>query len=567
LGAAITVLAIGVAPAAAFAGTEAKNKIAEAQELALGAEQAGGGREVDFWKVRLAGGDRVTIDVGELQNQGYAFQLYAPGTGDATFTKLPAVDSAYTNGATSDQVTLQAPYNGTFILAVCENVGDCRQITEGHGTHPMNVYTFTMSVPEPVGQPVEAGETPASGTIAAVPTPLTVGNFEAGGGGKIDYWKVHLAGGDQVNLAVGELQNQGYAFQLYAPGTGDATFTKLPAVDSAYTNGATSDQVTLQAPYNGTFILAVCENVGDCRQTAEGHGSNPMNPYTFTAILPVPIGQSVEATETQAGGSIASASPLAVGAFEAGGGGPADYWLVPLEGGEQVKIDVGEQQNQGYNFQLYAPGTSDATFTQLPAVASASTNGALSDAIALQAPFSGLFVLAVCENVGDCRQTTEGHGSNPMLPYTFTMTPTVAGNTGPPPASSGPGHSPGQAHATVGVAPQQATVSSRGRFAVTLICAGAPCTGSFKLTLLLKRRTGSGRHRKITSTVVTIGSASFSNLTVGTHRLALTLNAAGMRLLRQHGHKLSAIGYATYTAGSSHKTVSVPVSLKGSARK
>lgn len=39
--------------------------------------------------------------------------------------------------------------------------------------------------------------------------------------------------------------------------------------------------------YNGTFILAVCENVAsnNCVNVDQGSGTNPMNPYTYTTKL------------------------------------------------------------------------------------------------------------------------------------------------------------------------------------------------------------------------------------------------------------------------------------------
>lgn len=49
---------------------------------------------------------------------------------------------------------------------------------------------------------------------------------------------------------------------------------------------SSSTNIYLQAPYNGTFILAVCENVTDGNCGNHDHsGTNPMYPYTFTTTL------------------------------------------------------------------------------------------------------------------------------------------------------------------------------------------------------------------------------------------------------------------------------------------
>ena len=66
----------------------------------------------------------------------------------------------------------------------------------------------------------------------------------------------------------------------------------------------------LQAPYNATFVLAVCQNIGgDCRGTDSGGGANPMSPYTFTpTLVGGGIKASVGAKETRASETIAKAA-------------------------------------------------------------------------------------------------------------------------------------------------------------------------------------------------------------------------------------------------------------------
>jgi hypothetical protein len=55
-------------------------------------------------------------------------------------------------------------------------------------------------------------------------------------------------------------------------------------VDYAVTNAGTDTGViTVQAPYTGNFILAVCENPEqNCTSSAYNDSTSPMNPYTFT---------------------------------------------------------------------------------------------------------------------------------------------------------------------------------------------------------------------------------------------------------------------------------------------
>ncbi len=268
--------------------TPASHTIAGAEELSLGDEQSGGGGAVDFWLIKLTGGDRVLFSVQEPAGS-YAFNLYAPGTTDVQFPTATPVEIAATDQQASDDITLQAPYSGTFILAVCENSADsdCSNTATGSGTNPMNPYTFT---PELDGNPCgtrPAGEARAGATIAGSAL-FAVGKCQAGGGNHIDFWRVKLAGGDRVLFSVQEPAAVGsYAFNLYAPGTTDVQFPTATPVEIAATDQQASDDITLQAPYSGTFILAVCENSADsdCSNTATGSGTNPMNPYTFTPNL------------------------------------------------------------------------------------------------------------------------------------------------------------------------------------------------------------------------------------------------------------------------------------------
>lgn len=431
-------VAAAVAPGVAAAATRAGHTIASAKTLSLGKKTSGGGGPIDYWKVTLFGGDQLQI-LAKTPNSGccgaYHFELYRPGTTDANFPQLPPVIAGGTSqGSTGAVIVLQAPYNGTYILAVCENASpDCRNVDSGGGYNPMGLYTFTATlVNGGVDPKVGAEETQASPTIAkAAVTPA--GHFEAGGGNRIDFWKVPLLGGDQVQFSV-QTSNSGccgsYRFELYQPGTNDTNFPQRPPVMATNTSqGSTQSTLVLQAPYNGTFILAVCENASpDCRNVDSGGGYNPMGPYTFTpTLVSGGVNPKVGAKETRATTTIAKAAVTPVGNFEAGGGNGIDFWKVPLKKGNQVQI-VAQMPYSGccgsYHFELYKPGTTDTTFPQhAPVSAAATSQGSTQATLFLKAPATGTFIFAVCENASpDCRNVDSGGGYNPMSPYTFMPT-------------------------------------------------------------------------------------------------------------------------------------------------
>jgi Bacterial Ig-like domain (group 3) len=442
LGLLIPGLALVAGTGIAAATTRPGHSIATAGTLTMGPTAAGGGGAIDFWKVNLSGGDVVqlltTTPPATPQNVTtvYNFELFPPGTTDASFPNVPPVSSANTFGNTTDVLNLQAPYNGTFILAVCENTnGDCRSVDSSGGLNPMQSYSFTPTlVGGGIPARVAAKETRAATTIAHAPR-IGVGNFEAGGGNLIDFWKVTLSGGDVVQLTTktpsGTPQNvtTAYNFELFPPGTTDTSFPTVPPVSSANTFGNTTDTLNLQAPYNGTFILAVCENTnGDCRSVDSNSGLNPMQPYTFTpTLVHGGIPARVAARETRAATTIARAPRIGVGNFEAGGGNLIDFWRVSLNKGDRVQLATttpsGTPQNVTtvYNFELFLPGTTDGSFPQRPPVAAANTFGNTTDTLVLTAPRTGTFVFAVCENTnGDCRGVDSSSGLDPMQPYTFT---------------------------------------------------------------------------------------------------------------------------------------------------
>jgi hypothetical protein len=292
-----------------------------------------------------------------------------------------------------------------------------------------------------VASGVASAATLTGHTIASAGTLSLLGKKTSGGGGPIDFWKVPLLGGDQVQI-LARTPNPGpgpygsYRFELYPPGTTDNTFPQAPPVMGVGTPGSsTSAVIVLQAPYNGTFLLAVCQNVsGDCRSVISG-GNNPMGPYTFTpTLINGGVNPTVGAKETRAATTIATAAVTPVGNFEAGGGNAIDFWEVRLNGGSTVQLSIqtpypGSGPYASYHFELYKPGTTDTTFPQNPPVVAAATPGGSTQAILfLKAPTTGTFIFAVCQNVsGDCRNVDSGGGTYPMGAYTFTPTLVAAG--------------------------------------------------------------------------------------------------------------------------------------------
>ncbi len=294
LGVLIPGLVLVAGTGVASASTGPGNTIATAGTLDVGDTASGGGGPIDFWKVTLNGGDVVQFATTTPAYTTYVFSLFAPGTTDANFPQAASFSSGTTNyqGETAKSVIdVQAPYNGTFILAVCENVSgnNCVNVDSGSGTNPMGPYTFTTSFASSVSNTVAAHETKASPTISGAAR-IGTGNFEAGGANAIDFWKVSLNGGDVVQFSTTTPAYTTYVFSLYKGNTTDTSFPQAVALSSATTNyyGVTAKSVVdVQAPYNGTFILAVCENVSgnNCVNVDSGSGTNPMGPYTFSAKL------------------------------------------------------------------------------------------------------------------------------------------------------------------------------------------------------------------------------------------------------------------------------------------
>ena len=191
-----------------------------------------------------------------------------------------------------------------------------------------------------------AATTQPATTVAATHTIATAGTLAppeagSGGGGPIDFWKVNLAGGDDVQFNL-TYNGSDYEYALYPPGTTDANFGNATPVDSVNTQyyGITEYQVSLQAPYNGTFVVAVCENVadGNCANVAAGSGTNPMDAYSFAATWLNHVTPTQQANETMTSTTIAGARNMPLGNYESGGGGPIDFWKVTLNRGDTVTV-------------------------------------------------------------------------------------------------------------------------------------------------------------------------------------------------------------------------------------
>src|ERR1700722_6161972 len=246
-------LAVVAGPAAAAqAAPLAGHSIATAGTLSLGKSNSGGGGAIDYWKITLIGGDQLQLQTSTPDNPccegNYDFNLFPPGTTDTNFPQVSPVGNVFIGSGTTEQtIVLQAPYNGTFILAVCQNIsGDCRDVDNGGGAQTMAAYTFTPSlVGGGIKASVGAKETKASPTIAKAPA-MPIGNFESGGGEPIDFWKVTLIGGDQLQLQANLPYNPccegNYDFNLYPPGTNDTNFTQENPVGNVVVGSGTSKQ-------------------------------------------------------------------------------------------------------------------------------------------------------------------------------------------------------------------------------------------------------------------------------------------------------------------------------------
>lgn len=425
-------------------------------------------------------------------------------------------------------------------------------------------------------------------TIAAAGR-LTVGGCETGGGQDIAFRKISLTGGDRVQLTVPG--STPLELDLYPGDTTDASFSRARPADLEVTvpAGASSQVLTVQAPYTGTFLVAACQpvdfatNGGDCRGIQTGQGRKytlPMKAYTFTSAA---LGNACTTPPPRAGASIAAAPSLTIGACESGGSSDLDYWLVAMNDGDQLQVTV-PPATADVLFDLYPPGTTDASWTQTTPtdseLAAASQGGATPQVAVLTASAAGTYALVACEPkpaaagsaaARDCRGIATGDGAGfvlPMRPYTFTTAtiPSVPyGDSGSyyPDDGFGPYGDTQSDYGKLSIAKQTASVSKTGALRLTVRCATTTCNGTLKLTAVATTSVGHGKKRRVRKTLAT---ADLTYLDTGTTHVSLTLTKAGLRLLRHASHgRLKAtatLKYDTGTSSTTSKTAHAAITLR-----
>jgi streptogramin lyase len=151
----------------------------------------------------------------------------------------------------------------------------------------------------------------------------------------------------------------------------------------------------------------------------------------------------------------------------------------------------------------------------------------------------------------------------PLLAVTASAT-SAAVTVAPAPPSSIIPPAPIPAAATVRIPRQSDRVAASGTLDVTINCTGAPCSGTIALLVKVRKRTGKGKRRRTRLVSTKIAGASFSDLPVGVHRVALKLDSAGRALLKHDGDKLAGIASARYlSSGTSYALATGAVELRG----
>jgi len=136
-------------------------------------------------------------------------------------------------------------------------------------------------------------------------------------------------------------------------------------------------------------------------------------------------------------------------------------------------------------------------------------------------------------------------------------------------SSGAPSAAPAPACEAVTIQPgdnESTKVTAGGRVRITLTCQYSPCSGSLALTSVRDRSIGSGRHRRLKRTTVTIASRSFAALPVReADNVSLSLSRSGLKLLQHSRRGLSATVTATVALASTSQRTSAAVSLHGGA--
>jgi hypothetical protein len=160
----------------------ASQKISTAHQLSLGVTEKGGNHNIDFWKVTLVGGYRLSFSFTPgSSGGGYSVDLYAPSVKDPTFYQTGALVTQLGPGPGSD-FTLQAPYSGTFILAICQAAGgysppgNCAGADPPNGgttppyiQNPMAAYSFSAAIEKDGITSTEAKGEQGSGVFRECP--------------------------------------------------------------------------------------------------------------------------------------------------------------------------------------------------------------------------------------------------------------------------------------------------------------------------------------------------------------------------------------------------------------
>jgi hypothetical protein len=522
----LAITALGLSPA--IAAANGGSTIAAAPDLVLGSMVSSGwshqvvfgSTEGEFWRVPLTGGETLTIQSSNVSGAGCGLSLdmYAPSVTDSTIGTAPTAWSQ------SDQITFVAPYSGTWTLLV----------TTGCGGSTVT-YNYIAAV-EPSKGEAHAG----AGTIAAAPYLLLGTTISSGwshqqvfGSTEGEFWRVPLTGGQTLTIQSSGVTGAGCGLSLdvYAPSVTDATVGTAPNAWSG------STQVTFVAPYSGTWTLLV----------TTGCGGSTVS-YNYIAAVEAAKGEARTGAAT-----IAAAPNLVLGSTVASGWShqvafgttEGEFWRVGIAAGQTLTIQSSGVSGAGCGLSLdmYAPSVTDAT------VGTAQNAGSASNQITFVAPYSGTWTLLVTTGCG---------GSTVSYNYVASISGPAATST----STSSGGASP-TAPASLALSRHSYTVTSSGRLTVVVVCGGSVCSGTLLLTAHVKKTAGHGRHKKTKMTSMTIGAASFSGLSVGTHGISLKLNNIGLRLLERDHDRLSATAQVTYTSGSATKTYATGVSLKG----
>jgi hypothetical protein len=379
-------------------------------------------------------------------------------------------------------------------------------------------------------------------TIKEAPN-LVLGHIEASGwtnqpvggtdGG--EFWKISMKGGETLSMDITNVvaPGCGIGVDFYAPGTTDAN---LPSAVVAAGGGSGATSFT--APSSGVWVVFVTE--GGCGSTTVS--------YDYDAALTAGPASAVTGATT-----IAAAPELVLGQTDAsgwvhqpvGGTDGGEFWKISMKGGETLSMDITNvvAPGCGIGVDFYAPGITDANF---PAATATAALGA--GATSFTAPSSGVWVVFVAE--GGCDSTT--------VSYDYTASRSVGtapsgGATGEHGGSTPSGGSGTGGVAHVALARQTDVVSSRGAASVQIICSGAPCSGSLRLTTTVAHKT------------VAIGTVSFSGLGIGAHKLKVKLTSKGLHYLHQHHGRLTVAISVSYLSGS-HEQAAHAAATRTSAR-